>query len=679
MLLSGPSPSPPRRLRLGSAALPAYLAAVGIAGTSLLVALVLVTDWSAVDLAVAHLVLALFLVLGELLPIRVPGHDDEVNTSTSFTFALIVLVGVVPAAVVQAVASAAADLRLRKSLSSVLFNVGQYTLSVASAGLVLHAVAGEMSAPLGGLRHDTLPAFLAAGVTFFCVNNLLAGAAYALYMRAPILTHLRSDASFQAWTAALVLGFSPIVIAVARYDAMMLPFLVLPLLAIYRAGRDARLSEHQALHDRLTELPNRVFFRRAAEDAIAAAPRASGHVGVLIMDLNRFKEINDTLGHLHGDLLLQQVAARLRDTVRAGDTVARLGGDEFAVLLPLVGSVDDARRLGERLLAALKEAIVINGVSLTVDASIGVACFPGHGEGVDVLLQRADVAMYVAKASYAGVEVYSQAQDDHSLERLSLAAELRPALDEGQMVLHFQPQIDLVTGRLVAAEGLMRWEHPTRGLIPPTTFVSIAENTGSIRQLTSHALALALRECARWRAAGVEIGVSVNVSAQDVLDEDLPHEVAGLLSRHDLPAAALELELTESMLMADPQRARAVLEALSATGVRIAIDDFGTGYSSLAYLKRLPIDHIKIDRSFVMNMSNDRNDALIVESTVDLARNLGLRTVAEGIENEESRARLAAMGCEIGQGFHFGRPLPADAFLRWALEPDLPRAPAAAA
>jgi EAL domain-containing protein (putative c-di-GMP-specific phosphodiesterase class I) len=247
------------------------------------------------------------------------------------------------------------------------------------------------------------------------------------------------------------------------------------------------------------------------------------------------------------------------------------------------------------------------------------------------------------------------------------------------MVLHFQPQIDLVTGRVVAAEGLMRWEHPTRGLIPPADFVGIAENTGSIRQLTSRALFLALGECARWRAAGLDIGVSVNVSAQDVLDEDLPREVAELLERHGLAPAVLELELTESMLMADPHRAQAVLEALSASGVRIAIDDFGTGYSSLAYLKRLPIDHIKIDRSFVMNMSHDRNDALIVESTVDLARNLGLRTVAEGIENEESRARLAAMGAEIGQGFHFGRPVPGEAFLAWALERGAARPPAVAA
>ena len=661
MLISGSSPSP-RRARL---TLPVYLTAVGVLGVALLAGLVAATDWGAVDITLTHVVLALFLVFGELLPIRVPGHDDEVNTSGSFSFALLVLVGLAPAAVAQALASAAADLRLGKSPGSVMFNVGQYTISLAAAGVMLTFAAGGVH-PLGALGHENLPALFAAGVTFFAVNNVLAGAAYAIYMRAPILSHLRSDLSFQAWTAALVLGFAPIVIAMARYDAYMLPFLLLPLLAIYRAGRHARLSEHQALHDRLTELPNRVFFRRSAEEAIGSAGRDGRTVSVLIMDLNRFKEINDTLGHLHGDLLLQQVAARLQETVRAGDTVARLGGDEFAVLLPRVDGIEAAEGLARRLLAALKAPVVINGVSLTVEASIGVACFPDHGDGVDLLLQRADVAMYVAKSAHAGVQVYSQAQDDHSIERLSLAAELRRAIADGQMVLHFQPQLDLATGRLVAAEGLMRWAHPTRGLIPPSTFISIAENTGAIRQLTSRALELAVAECARWHAVGLDIGVSVNVSAQDVLDEDLPTEIRALLTRCGVPADALELELTESMLMADPQRAQAVLEALSAMGVRTAIDDFGTGYSSLAYLKRLPIDHIKIDRSFVMNMHQDRNDALIVESTVDLARNLGLRTVAEGIENEEARARLAAMGCDVGQGFHFAAPMAPSAFLAWA-------------
>ncbi|HEX8084494.1 MAG TPA: bifunctional diguanylate cyclase/phosphodiesterase [Solirubrobacteraceae bacterium] len=667
MLLSDPSPLPVPRRR-GEATLSLYLTAVGAVGTLLLAALLATAGWSELEITLTHMVLAAFLVLGELLPIRVPGHDDEVTTSASFTFALLVLVGLAPAALAQALASAAADLRLRKSSQSVMFNVGQYTISLAAAGVVLVLVSGE-GHPLGALSHDNLPALLAAGLAFFAVNNVLAGAAYAIYMRVPVMAHLRSDLSFQGWTAALVLGFAPIVIAMARYDPYMLPFLLLPLLAIYRAGRDARLSEHQALHDRLTELPNRVYFRRCAEDAIAAAARGRTHAAVLIMDLNRFKEINDTLGHLHGDLLLQQVAARLQETVRAGDTVARLGGDEFAVLLPCVDDVADAERLARRLLTALKEPVVINGVSLTVEGSVGLACFPDHGDGVDLLLQRADVAMYVAKAAKSGVEVYSKAQDDHSLERLSLAAELRRAIAEGQMVLYFQPQIDLATGRLIAAEGLMRWEHPTRGLIAPTTFVSIAENTGAIRQLTSRALELAVAECARWHAVGLTIGVSVNVSAQDVLDEDLPAEIRALLARAGLPADALEVELTESTVMADPRRAQSVLEALSAMGVRIAIDDFGTGYSSLAYLKRLPIDHIKIDRSFVMNMGADRNDALIVESTVDLARNLGLRTIAEGIEDEAARARLAAMGCDVGQGFHFAEPLTAPAFLAWAAAP----------
>ncbi|CAA9485695.1 MAG: diguanylate cyclase/phosphodiesterase (GGDEF & EAL domains) with PAS/PAC sensor(s), partial [uncultured Solirubrobacteraceae bacterium] len=667
MLVSGPPSPPSPPYRLGRLTLPIYLAVVGLGGTALLVALGLAADWSAVEIGLAHVTLAAFLVLGELMPIRVPGHEDEVNTSTSFSFALLLIVGLAPAAIAQAIASAAADVRLGKSLGSVLFNVGQYTISLAAAGVVLTLVAGDPLAA-AALHPEDLPALLAAGATFFVVNNALAGAAYAIHARVPVVGHLFSDLSFQAWTATLVLGFSPVVIAVANYDAFLLPFLLLPLMAIYRAGREARLSEHQALHDQLTELPNRVLFRRCADEAIAAAAGGNTRVAVLIMDLNRFKEINDTLGHLHGDLLLQQVASRLRETVRVGDTVARLGGDEFAILLPRIGGIEGAELLAKRVLTALKQPVVINGVSLTVEASIGMACFPEHGDGVDVLVQRADVAMYVAKSARVGVQAYVEEQDDHSIERLELAAELRSAIDGGQMVLHYQPQLDLATGRLIAAEGLMRWDHPTRGLIPPDVFITLAENTGAIRQLTSRALVLAVSECRRWRQTGLSIGVSVNVSAQDALDEDLPHEIERLLARYDVPPSELELELTESMLMADPQRASSVLEALSAMGVRIAIDDFGTGYSSLAYLKRLPIDHIKIDRSFVMNMEIERNDALIVESTVDLARNLGLKTIAEGIENEECRARLAAMGCDVGQGFHFSRPVAPDAFLAWATD-----------
>jgi len=652
-----------------SVALNRYLGMVGFAGIILL-------GWIAAtggawpdEMALAQWVLVLFLVLGELMPIRLAGHDDEVTTSTAFSFALLVTVGLAPAAIAQALASVLADLRLRKSLRTTIFNAGQYTLALGAAALVLFALTGlPREAASEPLTAPELVALAAAGVLFFGLNNVLAGAAYALADRNPILEHLREDLGFQAWTAGLVLGFCPLVVAVVSYDRLLLPFLLLPLTAIYRAGRDARASEHQALHDRLTELPNRALFRRRAIGATREAASEGHRIGVLMLDLNRFKEINDTLGHAHGDLLLQALAARLRGSLRAVDTVARLGGDEFAVLLPMLEGPADAERLAQRIVAALHEPFVVQGVTLTVDASVGIACFPEHGEDVDVLLQRADVAMYVAKNRFGGIEVYDEASDQNSVERLSLAVEVRDAALRDELVLHYQPQVDMARGGVVAAEALMRWEHPRRGLVAPDVFIPIAENTGAIRELTKFALETAVADCRRWRVQGLAAGVAVNVTAQDVLDQQLPETVAQMLAHAGMEPDALELELTETMLMADPERAAGVLNALNAMGVRLAIDDFGTGYSSLGYLKRLPVDKIKIDRAFVANVQHDADDAALVVSTIDLARNLRLRAVAEGVETAGLAEALLAMGCGLGQGFHYARPLAAEAFTALALE-----------
>ncbi len=645
-----------------------YLFVVASAGVALLALIALWGGWWVPDMTATQWVLVGFLVVGELMPIRLAGQDDEVTTSAAFSFALLLLVGLAPAAVAQAVASALADVRLRKSLRSTLFNVGQYTISLAAATLTLD-ILGELPRDLTSapLTAPELLCLAASGLVFFAINNALAGAAFALADRSPIWAHLRQDLSFQAWTAALVLGFSPLVIAVASYDAVLLPFLVLPLLAIYRAGRDARRSEHEALHDALTGLPNRALFKRVADAATRAAAPEGHRAAVLIIDLDRFKEINDTLGHTCGDLLLQALAERLRASLRETDTVARLGGDEFAVLLPMIDDRALVQQLAQRVLEALQQPCAVQGVTLTVGASIGIACFPDHGEGVDVLLQRADVAMYTAKGRHSGVEFYDEAADQNSVERLSLAAEVRGAAQRDELVLHFQPQVDLLTGGLVGAEALMRWEHPQRGLVPPDVFIPIAENTGAIRDLTTYALEAALDECRRWRTLGIDAAVSVNVTVQDVLDEQLPQAIGRILGRMRLPSSLLELELTETMLMADPERAGKILRVLSGMGVGLAIDDFGTGYSSLAYLKRLPVDKIKIDRTFVSKMRHDANDAAIVASTIDLARNLRLRTVAEGIEDRAVAAELVAKGCELGQGYAFARPLTPGDFIAWAL------------
>jgi diguanylate cyclase (GGDEF)-like protein len=647
-----------------------YLRLVGTGGIGVLALLALDGGWSLGEITGAHWVLIAFLVLGELMPIRLAGHDDEVTTSTAFSFALMLTLGLAPAALAQGVASVLADVRQRKSLSSTLFNVGQYTISLTAAGLAMQALANlPRDMATAPLTVSELFVVAVCGLVFFAINNVLAGTAYALLEGNSILHHLWQDLGFQAWTAALVLGFSPLVIAVAYYDRVLLPFLLLPLLAIYRAGRDARHSEHQALHDGLTQLPNRVLFRRRAEAAMRSAESDGHHAGVLIVDLDRFKEINDTLGHAHGDLMLQTLAARLKGSLRAVDTVARFGGDEFAVLFPNIDHPSEAQKLAERLLAALRQPFTVNGVTLTVGASIGIACFPDDGDDVDLLLRRADVAMYVAKGRYGGIARYDESDDDNSVERLSLAVEVRDVAQRRELAMHFQPQVDLVTGSLVSAESLMRWQHPERGLIPPDVFIPVAENTGAIRELTAYALQTSLRACHRWRALGIDADVSVNVTAQDVLDQQLPDNIARMLEDLRLPAHCLELELTETMLMADPERAGDILAVLHRMGVRFAIDDFGTGYSSLAYLKRLPVDKIKIDKSFVLGMQRDASDAAIVASTIDLARNLELRTVAEGIEDPAAVAQLVTMGCTEGQGYAFARPLELDAFIEWALSP----------
>jgi diguanylate cyclase (GGDEF)-like protein len=418
-----------------------YLAIVGIAGIALLASIGVNGDRWLEAMGTTQWVLALFLVLGELMPIRLAGHDDEVTTSSAFSFALLVTVGLAPAAIAQAVASMLADLRLRKSPLTTIFNAGQYTIALAAAALVLFALTGlPRAATADPLTAGELLALAAAGLVFFGLNNVMAGAAYALADRSPVLEHLREDLGFQAWTAALVLGFCPLVVAAESYDELLLPFLLLPLTAIYRAGRDARASEHQALHDRLTELPNRALFRRRAIAATREAAAERHHVGVVMLDLNRFKEINDTLGHAHGDLLLQALAARLRGSLRSVDTVARLGGDEFAVLLPLLDGSGDAERLAQRIVAALHEPFMVQGVTLTVDASVGIACFPNHGDDVDLLLQRADVAMYVAKSRFGGIEVYDEASDENSVDRLSLAVEVRDAAARRELVLHYHPR-----------------------------------------------------------------------------------------------------------------------------------------------------------------------------------------------------------------------------------------------
>ncbi|CAN5724473.1 hypothetical protein BH24ACT26_BH24ACT26_19760 [soil metagenome] len=429
--------------------------------------------------------------------------------------------------------------------------------------------------------------------------------------------------------------------------------------------RQAAESEHQALHDGLTGLPNRTLFRDRVGNAILAGDRDGHGAAIMLMDLDRFKEVNDTLGHHSGDLLLQEMGRRLRETVRGADTVARLGGDEFAILLPKVSHREDAVHVAEKILDSLKQPFEVQDLTLDVGASIGIALFPDHGADADTLIQLADVAMYLAKGAHSGYEVYQQERNEYSPRRLALVSELRSAIEHRELQVFYQPKADLATGEVIGVEALIRWDHPRDGLIPPDKFIPIAENTGLIKPLTMHVLDVALAQCRAWNLEGTPLKVAVNLSARNLLDIELPNDIDRLLQKWDVRTTSLQLEITESTIMADPVRTNEILSQLSAMGVGVAIDDFGTGYSSLSHLNALPVDEIKIDKSFVLGMASDENDAVIVRSIIDLGRNLDLRVVAEGVETRTLWNRLAMLGCDIAQGYFLSRPLPAERFDEW--------------
>jgi diguanylate cyclase (GGDEF)-like protein len=422
--------------------------------------------------------------------------------------------------------------------------------------------------------------------------------------------------------------------------------------------QEAASKEFQSLHDNLTGLANRTLFHRLVEQAIESCPKGRA-VGVMLMDLDRFKEVNDTLGHHTGDLLLIELSNRLRQVLGARGQIARLGGDEFAILLPDVVGLTEAEEVTKLILAALERPLALTEINLQIGASIGVAMFPDHAIDSDALLQLADVAMYQAKANHTGYAVYASRRDNHDARRLALASDLRSAVERDEIVVHYQLKADVKSRRLAGVEALVRWQHPSFGLVPPDEFVPIAEHTGLIRLLTDHVLEAALRQCRSWQRLGFPLNVAVNLSVRNLMDRDLPDRIGALLSEVGLSAGMLTLEITEGTIMADPARTLEVLNRLAAMGITLAIDDFGTGYSSLSYLKRLPVHEVKIDKSFVQHMTSDEDDLVIVRSVVDLARNLRLGVVAEGVEDAPTWACLADLGCDSIQGFYLSKPLEA--------------------
>ena len=434
-----------------------------------------------------------------------------------------------------------------------------------------------------------------------------------------------------------------------------------------------RQREYQLFHDLLTGLPNRALLIERLQQQLLRQPRTAESVAVLVMDLTDFKAVNDSLGHAVGDDLLKQIGPRLTASLRTADTIARLGGDEFAILLPGTDETG-AARVAQKMLAALEQAFPLEGEALDIGASVGVAVAPAHGTQAEQLLSRADVAMYAAKGSLAGLAVFSAEHERDGAGRLALMSDLRRAVDEGELVLYYQPQIDLRTGGITSVEALVRWMHPKRGLVGPDEFIPLAERTGLIKRLTRTVLTEAIRQARAWELAGLRVPIAVNLSMRNIHDPQLPQTIAQLLQRWDARPDLLRLEMTETVLAADPERALQTMDSLRAMGVHIALDDFGIGYSSLAYLNRLPLDEIKIDRSFVIGMIDDESSATIVRATVELGHGLGYAVVAEGVENAETRQRLTALGCDAIQGYLVARPMPADQTAEWIGRATVPAA-----
>lgn len=469
-------------------------------------------------------------------------------------------------------------------------------------------------------------------------------------------TQRAHEAYTDAWKLILIIGIT----------ASGLGFLI-AFFAVRNATRQAKRLQNQAMFDDLTGLPNRVLFQDRLQQAIPVSRRENQSFALLALDLNRFKEVNDTLGHQYGDLLLKQVGERLRAASRESDTIARMGGDEFYFLLPATDA-GGSKVFAQKIMQLMEVSFDLQGKNVEIGASIGVAVFPENGLDYESLTRHADAAMYVAKRARSGFEMYdSKKSPDDELD-FALRTELRLAIEHDELVLYFQPKISHETSTVSGLEALVRWQHPVRGLIPPDRFIPLAEQTGLIRPLTSWVLEHAIAQCAELQALGMPLTMAVNLSTINLKDPDLPRKIAAVLDKHQLEAKWLELEITESALMDDTMRTVQVLAELDSLGTRISIDDYGTGYSSLSYFRKLPLDDLKIDKSFVIGMGVNHEDATIVRSTIEMGHELGLRVVAEGVEDRETWDKLTALGCDAAQGYYMSRPLAPDDLLKWLCE-----------
>jgi diguanylate cyclase (GGDEF)-like protein len=614
------------------------------------------------DLPTAYWVMAILAVVVDARPYVVANRraSSVILPSICFTFAIALAWGLIPALAVQFVAVTVASARMRQPSRRALHLAVQHAVALAAATAV--AAIADLHIDARPDWNDALLTVAAAGAWIAARYGLAALIARWLARPRAVRRSSRGPGVELLATASLLL-LGPVVLAAAQVGLALVPLVLLALHAVHRMVRSAGEYERASRVDALTGLPN----RRALQASVTEREKSRG-VALLLLDLDRFRNVNDALGHTLGDRLLVEVAHRLAGVVPAHDLVVRLGGDEFAVLATRVDGAATARRIAGRLAEALNQPFALNGLPIDVSASIGIALQSERGDGA-ALLRQAEAAMYDAKQRGDQVAVYGPDAAHHSPDRLALLADLRSALraDPGSdgITLYYQPQIAIATGEVVGVEALLRWRHPGRGLVGPEELIRVAEQTPVMRLLTGRVLGEVIAQIAAWRLAGRPLRTAVNVSVRDLHAGDIADQIQDLLQRYGVPADLLQLEITESALMADPHRVLTTITRLDRMGVAISLDDFGTGFSSLQHLRRLPLAEVKIDRSFVLGMATDRGDAAIVRSVIDLAGALGLRVVAEGVEDERTWRLLAAAGCDAAQGWFHARPMPAADLAPW--------------
>ncbi|MFD7388945.1 putative bifunctional diguanylate cyclase/phosphodiesterase [Streptomyces sp. NPDC059852] len=606
------------------------------------------------------------IIVGHLVALGRARWWGGTGSGAALTLAVLLLYGWVPAGMVSLTVVVLVGAARRGRWRQGVLHGAVDILGIASGALVLAAF-GRVPSVESPWSPDTWTLYTAPGVVLVAVAYLLVTRVLHWYLHAPrggLPTVARTALVRQGLVAVALLGIAPLVCVVAVAKPLLLPLFSIPLIALDSTLWIARARAEEQLRDPLTGLPNRQWLQERIWTALDDAERIGARSALMLIDLDRFRSVNDTLGHLAGDRLLLQIADRLRLALPRGAEAARLGGDEFAVLLPVADSTTSATRVARGLVSALSSPLDLDGLTLVLEASAGVAVFPDHALDAEGMLRRADVAMYQAKRDRTGVEVYESKRDSNTPDRLGLLGDLRRALDAHEVELHYQPKVRF-DGQVAGLEALVRWVHPERGKVPPDEFIAIAESSGLMPHLTEYVLETALGQVARWRSQGLFVPVAVNVSPRDVHTPGFAGSVAARLARHGVPAGALQLEITEHVLLEDPTRAADTLAALTGHGVKMSLDDFGTGYSSLVHLRRLPVSELKIDRSFVARLAVDAEDAEIVRCTIDLAHSLGLLVVAEGVEDDETWERLRDLRCDAVQGWLVAAAMPPEETTAW--------------